>query len=84
MDRLTRWSMPLVRDGGLFLAMKGAAAEREVDSAAGEVRRLGGAAPRVVAVGADWLSTPVTVVQVRKTGTAGRSRQSGRRPGGGR
>ena len=84
MDRLTRWSMPLVRDGGLFLAMKGASAEHEVDSAAREIRRLGGADPRVLAVGAEWLSPPVTVVQVRKTGTIGRSRQSGRRPGGGR
>ena len=57
MDRLTRWSMPLVRDGGLFLAMKGAAAEQEVDSAAREIRRLGGADQRVVTVGAEWLST---------------------------
>jgi len=84
MDRLTRWSMPLVTGGGLFLAMKGAAAEREVDSAAGEIRRLGGTDPRVVAVGADWLTTPVTVVQVRKSRTTGRSRQKINGPGGGR
>jgi 16S rRNA (guanine527-N7)-methyltransferase len=84
MDRLTRWSMPLVRVGGLFLAMKGAAAEQEVDSATREIRRLGGADQRVVTVGAQWLGTPVTVVQVQKTGTTGRSRQSGKRPGGGR
>ena len=46
MDRLTRWSMPLVRDGGLFLAMKGSSAEREVDSAARELHRFGGTDPR--------------------------------------
>ena len=84
MDRLTRWSMPLVRDGGLFLAMKGASAAHEVDAAAREIRRLGGADPRVLAVGADLLTSPVTVVQVRKTGTIQQSRRSGRRPGGGR
>ena len=39
-------------------------AEQELDSAAREIRRLGGADPRVVTVGAEWLSPPVTVVQV--------------------
>jgi len=82
MDRLTRWSMPLVRDGGLFLAMKGAAAEREVDSAAREIRRLGGVDSRVVSLGAEWLSTPVTVAQVRKTGLTGRNRHTDEPPGG--
>ena len=84
MDRLTRWSMPLVRDGGLFLAMKGVSAEHEVDSAAREIRRLGGVEPRVLAVGGDWLTSPVTVVQVRKAGAIEGSRRSGRRSGGGR
>jgi 16S rRNA (guanine527-N7)-methyltransferase len=84
MDRLTRWSMPLVRDGGLFLAMKGSSAEREVDSAARELHRLGGTDPRVVAVGAEWLTTPVTVVEVGKSGMTRLSGQSGGRPGGGR
>jgi 16S rRNA (guanine527-N7)-methyltransferase len=84
MDRLTRWSMPLVRDGGLFLAMKGSSAEREVDSAARELRRLGGIDPQVVTVGAEWLTPPVTVVQVRKSGTKGLSGHGGKRPGGSR
>jgi len=81
MDRLTRWSMPLVAGGGLLLAMKGASAEQELESAAGSIRRLGGLDPAVVAVGEEWLSPPVTVVRVHKTDTTGQSRQSGGRPG---
>jgi 16S rRNA (guanine527-N7)-methyltransferase len=84
MDRLTRWSMPLVTDGGLFLAMKGASAQQELDSAAPTVRRLGGVDATVLAVGEEWLSPPVTVVRMRKSGTVGRSGHGRRRSGGGR
>ncbi len=39
---LVEYCLPFVRAGGLFLAMKSAAAEEEVQSAAGAVRLLGG------------------------------------------
>ena len=84
MDRLARWSMPLVNGGGLFLAMKGATAEQEVESAARIIDRLGGVDPQVVSVGEEWVSPPVTVVRIRKSGTARQSRQSGGHPGVGR
>jgi len=84
MDRLTRWSMPLVSDGGLFLAMKGVSAQQELESAAHLIGRLGGADPRVLSVGGDWVTPPVTVVSIRKSGTTGQTRQSGRHPNVGR
>ncbi len=84
MDRLTRWSMPLVSDGGLFLAMKGVSAQQELESAAQLIGRLGGADPRVLSVGGDWVTPPVTVVSIRKSGTTGQTRQSGRHPNVGR
>ena len=84
MDRLTRWSMPLVTDGGLFLAMKGVSAQQELESAAQIIGRLGGADPRVLSVGGDWVTPPVTVVSIRKSGTTGQTRQSGRHPNVGR
>ena len=56
MDRLARWSLPLVRPGGLFLAMKGSSAQEELDGAAKVVRRLGGMDARVETVGEQWLS----------------------------
>ena len=64
MDRLARWSLPLVRSGGLFLAMKGSSAQEELDRAATVVRRLGGVDAHVQTVGAQWLTPPVTVVSV--------------------
>ena len=76
MDRLSRWSLPLVVDGGQFLAMKGSSAQAELDSAADVIRRLGGVDPEVVTVGAEWLTPPVTVVRIRKSGTSGQSGQA--------
>jgi 16S rRNA (guanine527-N7)-methyltransferase len=67
MDRLARWSLPLVRPGGLFLAMKGSSAPEELRSAAAVIRRLGGSQARVESVGQEWLTPPVTVVRVQKT-----------------
>jgi 16S rRNA (guanine527-N7)-methyltransferase len=65
MDRLAAWSLPLVRSGGLFLAMKGASAEQELAQAHRAVSRLGGNEARVVTVGERWLTPPVTVASVR-------------------
>jgi 16S rRNA (guanine527-N7)-methyltransferase len=70
MERLARWSLPLVRERGLFLAMKGAAASDELAGAAKVIRRLGGREAQVVSVGDEWLVSPVTVVRIRKAGTA--------------
>jgi 16S rRNA (guanine527-N7)-methyltransferase len=64
MARLAGWSLPLVRPGGLFLAMKGSSAQEELDSSAKTVRRLGGTAARVHTVGERWLTPPVTVISV--------------------
>ncbi|MCW2822710.1 MAG: rsmG, partial [Marmoricola sp.] len=68
MDRLSPWSLPLVRRGGLFLAMKGSSAPDELTSAASIIGRLGGSGARIESVGAEWLTPPVTVVRVEKTG----------------
>jgi 16S rRNA (guanine527-N7)-methyltransferase len=65
MDRLARWSLPLVRPGGLFLAMKGSSAEEELQGAAKVLRRLGGIDAHVETLGGQWLEPPVTVVSVR-------------------
>ncbi|MCW2712512.1 MAG: gidB, partial [Marmoricola sp.] len=65
---LSTWSLPLVRRGGLFLAMKGSSAPDELTSAASIIGRLGGSGARIESVGAEWLTPPVTVVRVEKTG----------------
>ena len=72
LDRLTRWSMPLVADGGVVLAMKGSSATDEVASHWAAVRRAGGLPPEVLQVGADVLEAPVTLVRIGRA--KGRSR----------
>ncbi|MCW2820142.1 MAG: methyltransferase GidB [Marmoricola sp.] len=66
MDRLARWSLPLVRPGGLFLAMKGSSAEDELASSRAVLERLGGADPSVHRLGEDLLEQPVTVVRIKR------------------
>lgn len=62
LDKLTKWSMPLLRPGGRMIAIKGERATGEV----GEHRRVMAAAGavdvRVVTCGADYLRPPATVV----------------------
>jgi 16S rRNA (guanine527-N7)-methyltransferase len=66
LDKVTRWSLPLLRPGGRMLAIKGERAHDEV----GEYRRvmtaLGAADVRVVECGVKYLSPPTTVVVARR------------------
>lgn len=66
LDRLSRWSLPLVRSGGLFLAMKGSSAQTEVMTAAKVIARERGQVLGVVELGNEFLDPPVRVVQIRK------------------
>jgi len=68
LDRLARWSLPLVRDGGLLLAMKGSSAQDELDGAGALVRRLGGVEAGVRVIDEPWLDHPVRVIAVRRGG----------------
>lgn len=64
--KLASWCLPLVRTGGLMLALKGASAQDEVDRDRDAVRRLGGDAIGVSLIGADVLAEPTSVVSVTK------------------
>lgn len=66
MERLARWSMPLTRVGGSFLAMKGSSASAEVAGARTILTRLGAGQIDVVSVGVGVVEPPVTVVSVIK------------------
>jgi 16S rRNA (guanine527-N7)-methyltransferase len=68
LDKLLGWSLPLVRQGGVLLAMKGASAADELADAANTLARLGGRGPEVVHIGSDELSIPTTVVRVEAAG----------------
>ena len=64
LDKLGRWCMPLVRPGGVMLAMKGRSAADEVESASATLHRLG--ATSIVVATYDNGEVPTTVVEVTK------------------
>ena len=68
LPKLLRWSAPLVRPGGLVLAMKGSSAAEEVAGATKELRRLGATRVEVVEVGASVVSPPTVLVRVEVRG----------------
>lgn len=78
LDRLVRWCLPLLAEGGCLVAIKGEKAPAEAEQVVGVVRRLGGSEPEVVTCGAGVLAVPTTVVLVRKasSSTTTRNRQS--------
>lgn len=84
LDKLTRWSMPLLRPGGRMLAIKGERAPDEVDEHRRVMESLGAVDVRVVTCGRDYLNPPATVVSAtrRKSGPANRRvTRAGRRTG---
>lgn len=76
LDKLARWSMPLLREGGRMLAMKGERAEDEVIEHRRVLDSLGAVDAEVVRCGVDCLTPPVTVVVARR----GARTQSAKRP----
>jgi 16S rRNA (guanine527-N7)-methyltransferase len=66
LDKIARWSLPLLRPGGYILAMKGERAEVEVDEWRAAMTSLGVSEVRVVKCGVDYLNPPATVVVARR------------------
>lgn len=64
LDKLGRWCLPLVRNGGVLLALKGQTAADEVDTATTTLRKLGATAIVVKTYGD--VDLPTTVVEVTK------------------
>ncbi len=66
LDKLARWSLPLLRQGGRLLAIKGERAPDEVREHRRVLTKLGAADARVVECGVSLLSPPTTVVVARR------------------
>ena len=64
LDKLGRWCLPLVRAGGVLLALKGRTAQEEVTSATATLHRLG--ATTIVVTTYENGDVPTTVVEVSK------------------
>lgn len=67
LDKLVRWTLPLVAPGGHLVAMKGSSAAEEIEAAAAVIKRLGGVDPEVIVVGEGEVEVPTTVVRIRAT-----------------
>jgi 16S rRNA (guanine527-N7)-methyltransferase len=65
LDRLARWSLPLVRQGGEMVAMKGSSAAAELEDHARVVERLGGRDARIEVYGVAEGLAPTTVIRIR-------------------
>ncbi|HEV2778505.1 MAG TPA: 16S rRNA (guanine(527)-N(7))-methyltransferase RsmG [Actinophytocola sp.] len=62
--KLCEWSLPLLRPGGVLIAMKGASAAEELARDRQAVTRAGGGEPRIESCGVGVLDDPATVVIV--------------------
>jgi 16S rRNA (guanine527-N7)-methyltransferase len=83
LDRLARWSLPLVKQGGAMIAMKGSSVHSEVQEAADTLRKLGAGRVKVEEYGEGLVERPTIVVRVEATrpsrvGLSGMGKSSGR------
>ena len=66
LHRLAAWCLPLVRPGGMMLAVKGVSAPAEVERDARVIAALGGGSPRIETCGIGIVDPPSTVVVVER------------------
>jgi 16S rRNA (guanine527-N7)-methyltransferase len=66
LDKLTKWSMPLLRPGGRMVAIKGERVLDEVRQHRRVMAATGAVDVRVVTCGANFLRPPATVVLARR------------------
>jgi 16S rRNA (guanine527-N7)-methyltransferase len=73
LDRLAAWCLPLTKQGGALLALKGAQAADEIEAGRAVISSLGGGEPEILTCGAGIVEPPTTVVRIVRTGTGSRS-----------
>lgn len=75
LDRLLTWAMPLLREGGELVAMKGERAAEELAEAEPRLKAVGALTAELVTVGHGKVEPPATLVRV----VAGRAPEQKRR-----
>lgn len=79
LDRLLKWSIPLLREGGELLAMKGERAAEELADAGPQLRASGVRTAELVSVGHGKVEPPATLIRV-VAGRASDEARHGTRP----
>lgn len=77
LDKLARWSLPLLKHGGVMLALKGERAEAEISESIGGMTALGATDVRVVRCGSGREFPATTAVMATRGGRPG-PRRGGR------
>ena len=72
-DKLARWTFPLLAEGGTLVALKGSSAGEELEKATPVLRRLGMTGATVRTHGADLLAVPTLTVELTVGGRGGGS-----------
>lgn len=66
LGKLAGWSLPLVKSGGVMVALKGSTAQEEIDRDAKLITKAKGVGSKVVEVGGSVLGTPTYAVIIKK------------------
>lgn len=64
--KLAKWSLPLIREGGRMLALKGSSAAEEIERDRAELTRLGAGGLEVLECGVGLLEVPTVVVKAER------------------
>ena len=75
LDKLTRWTMPLLKANGIMLALKGDRAQAEVEEHGTLMASLGVASVKVMRCGVEYLDPPATVVVAQRSAELGRQKR---------
>jgi len=78
-DKLARWTFPLLTDEGTLVALKGESAQQELTDEEKVLRKLGMTSAQVVTYGADLLPVATTTLQIRIGARPAAKRASTRR-----
>lgn len=76
-DKLARWTFPLLTDGGTLVALKGSSAKDELEAATPVLRRLGMTAATTRVHGAALLEVPTTTLELTVSSPARRQSKKG-------
>jgi 16S rRNA (guanine527-N7)-methyltransferase len=74
LEKLLRWTLPLLRPGGAVLALKGSSAGAELEAARPVLARWPVSDAELLTIGVGVLEVPATVVRVRVAAALGRRR----------
>lgn len=78
-DKLARWTFPLLTEGGTLVALKGSSAQAELDAATPVLRRLGMTGATVRQHGADLLEVATLTLEIAVGAGVGRQQKDRRK-----